>query len=136
VGQIEAPDLSVAQRTALAAIGPVQAEIRGLFSGNINVGRLYLRVYPEARDGENVFRQVQRILGRPETDLYVVGIYNLVDDLTPSETLALAALIDHWWQRPLLRLEATHLWMLWGEDDLVLSGGVSEQVSLVRIPGI
>ena len=77
----EPPVLDEKQRSDLARIGPVSVELRGLFSGNVNVGRLYFRVYPERRGGENVLQKIQRTLGRRETDLYVVGIYNLVDDL-------------------------------------------------------
>jgi hypothetical protein len=123
--------LTLDQRSALAAVGPVQVEVRGLFSGNVNVGRLYLRVYPECRDGRNVFHRIQGIFGRPETDLYVMGLYNLADDLSPIETDALADLIDRWWERPILRDEVTHLSMIWSTDSLVLDGGVSEQLPLI-----
>lgn len=43
----------IIDRAALAAIGPITVELRGLFSGNVNHGRLYLRLYPEKRGGEN-----------------------------------------------------------------------------------
>lgn len=71
------------------SLGPIDVELRGLFSGTINTGRLHLRVYPERRDGENLFRRMQRILGRRETDLYLVGLYNLTDHLEMAETVAL-----------------------------------------------
>ena len=115
----------------LACIGPVQVELRGLFSGNVNVGRLYFRVYPERRDGMNVFRQIQRMLGRPETDLYVVGIFNFTDNLDADEPSALASMIEQWWDRPILRLEASYLWLLGAKDDLVLDATIAESVSLV-----
>lgn len=130
VGQDEAPAITGAQRRELARLGPVHVELRGLFSGNVNVGRLYLRAYPERRDGANLFRQVQRILGRRETDLYVVGLHNLTDGLTGVEASELAQMIEAWWDRPVLRFEASQLWMLWATDDLVLEGGVAEEVPL------
>ena len=49
--------LDEAARQALAGIGPIGVELRGLFSGTVNHGRLYLRVYPEKRDGENLLAQ-------------------------------------------------------------------------------
>ncbi len=70
------------QRRQLAKIAPIKVELRGLFSGDVNVGRLYLRAYPEQRNGANPFHQIQRVLGRPETSLYLVGLYNLTDHLT------------------------------------------------------
>ncbi len=99
----EPPTLRESDRRALAGLGPVGVEVRGLFSGDINVGRLYLRAYPERRAGANVFRQIQRALGRDETDLYVVGLYNLTDHLDREEASALSDLIDRWWDRPILR---------------------------------
>jgi hypothetical protein len=123
-------ELDGAQRAALAAIGPIGVELRGLFSGAFNHGRLYLRVYPEKRNGENLFSQVQRVLGRRETGLYLVGLYNLTDDLDAREAAALAAMIELWWERPILRWQVDALWLLASQDDLVLDGGVEETVSL------
>lgn len=129
-GQDGRPAITEEQRRQLAEIGPIHVELRGLFSGNVNVGRLYLRAYPERRDGANMFHRVQRIFGRRETDLYVVGLYNLMDDLTTAEASALAALIERWWEHTILRLEISSLWLLWSMDDLVLDAGVAETVHL------
>jgi hypothetical protein len=115
----------------LAEIGPVHAEMRGIFSGNVNVGRLYLRLYPELRNGQNMCHEIQRICGRKTTNLYVVGIFNLIDELDLQETSALRKLIDHWWDRPLTRLSLDHLWLLKSQDDLVLNGSVAKTIPLV-----
>jgi hypothetical protein len=104
--------------------------VRGLFSGTINHGRLYLRVYPEKRDGENLLARVQRLLGRRETGLYLVGLHNLTDDLDAHEAAALAELIERWWERPILRWQVDALGLLAAWDDLVLDGGVEETISL------
>jgi len=125
-----APVISESQRRQLAQIAPITVELRGLFSGNVNVGRLYLRAYPERRNGANPFHQIQRILARPESSLYLVGLYNLTDHLTAAEAAALAALIDRWWHRPILRFKVSSLWLLWARDDLVLEGGVEEVLPL------
>ncbi|UHC16373.1 hypothetical protein LRS73_28655 [Methylobacterium currus] len=129
------PVLTPGQRAALAAFGPVTVELRGLFSGKINVGRLYLRVYPECRDGADRLAGIQRIMGRPPTGLYVVGLHALTDDLDPAEAASLAALIERWWDRPILRLTLDALWLLWATDDLVLDGGVLGRVPLTREVG-
>ncbi|TNC15118.1 hypothetical protein FF100_06020 [Methylobacterium terricola] len=124
------PPVTPEQTAALAALGPVTVELRGPFSGTVNLGRLYLRVYPESRGGADALAAIQRIMGRPETGLYLVGLHALTDDLDPAETTALAALIARWWDRPVLRLAVGALWLLWATDDLVLDGGVLAQVPL------
>lgn len=118
------------ERAALRRVGPLRIELRGLFSGNVNVGRLYLRVYPECRGGKNLLRQVQRILGRPETNLYLVGLFNLVDHLEAVEAEALHALIQRWWDRSILTLDVNALWLLGASDDLVLDAGVEQVIPL------
>jgi len=124
------PTIAVAARESLARLGPITVELRGLFSGNVNVGRLYLRAYPEKRDGRNVVHHLQAMLACRRTDLYVVGLYNLADDLDVIETAALARLIDRWWDRPLLRFRADALWLLNSADDLVLDANVVEAIPL------
>ncbi len=130
LGTDVSPSIDPAARTVLGDIGPLTVELRGLFSGNINRGRLYLRAYPEQRDGQNVFHAIQSALGRQQTDLYVVGLYNLTDDLSPAEAAALAGIVERWWHRPLLRFEARDLWLLGARDDLVLDAEIIETLSL------
>ncbi|SFC47361.1 hypothetical protein SAMN05428997_10772 [Bosea sp. CRIB-10] len=128
---IGAPSLiDPAAREALSRIGPVAMELRGLFSGNVNRGRLYLRLYPERRDGQNALHLLQRALGRLTSDLYVVGIWNLSDDLDAAEAAALSGLIEHWWDRPVLRFTADRLWLMGARDDLVLDSEIVETLSL------
>jgi len=130
VGDDAAPRITAEQHEALMGLGPIHVELRGLFSGNVNVGRLYLRVYPECREGENVLRRVQRMLGWRETDLYVVGLHNFLDHLSATETSVLMKMLERWWSRPILRLEVTRFWLLWAMDDLVLDGGVAREIPL------
>jgi hypothetical protein len=133
-GESPAPEFGRAALGALREVGPIEIELRGLFSGNRNVGRLYLKVYPESRAGTNPLRLAQRALGRPETDLWLVGIWNLVDDLTPSEAADLQALLTRWWDRPILRFTATRLWLLAARDDLVLDGDPPKDLALADRP--
>lgn len=130
LGIEDPPSIRLEARTELASLGPIAIELRGLFSGNVNRGRLYSRVYPERRNGTNVLHAVQRSIRRPTTDLYVVGIWNLIDDLDAVEAEALGDLIERWWDRPLLRFEADHLWLLGACDDLVLDASISETIPL------
>lgn len=124
------PVIAPAAREALSRIGPFAMELRGLFSGNVNRGRLYLRLYPERRDGQNVLHLLQRALGRLTSDLYVVGIWNLSDDLDVAEATALSGLIERWWNRPILRFTADRLWLMGASDDLVLDSEIVETLSL------
>jgi hypothetical protein len=127
----EMPDLDATQRDALRRLGPVAVELRGLFSGNVNRGRLYLRAYPEKRDGFNVFHCIQQVLGRRLTSLYVVGIYNLTDDLDASECSILSEFLARWWDRSIVRFQAEALWLLGASDDLVLDSETVEIVPLI-----
>ncbi|WP_207480118.1 hypothetical protein [Arenibaculum pallidiluteum] len=130
LGAEEPPQLPPAALSAIAGIGPIAVELRGIFSGDVNLGRLYLRAYPARRAGANPFRRIQALLGRRESDLHLVGVFNLTDDLDPAEAEALGALIARWWDRPLLRFEAEALWLLGAEDDLVLEGSVEAAIPL------
>jgi hypothetical protein len=125
------PVLDAKQRDALRRLGPVEVELRGLFSGNVNRGRLYLRAYPEKRDGLNMFHRIQQVLGRRMTNLYVVGIYNLTDDLDASECSILSALLARWWDRSIVTFQAEALWLLGASDDLVLGPDTVEKVPLI-----
>jgi hypothetical protein len=125
------PVLDAAQGDALKRLGPVTVELRGLFSGNVNRGRLYLRAYPEKRDGLNMFHRIQQVLGRRMTNLYVVGIYNLTDDLDAPECSILSALLARWWDRSIVTFQAEALWLLGATDDLVLGPETAEIVPLI-----
>lgn len=124
------PVIDPAARDALSRFEPVAMELRGLFSGNVNRGRFYLRLYPERRDGQNALHLIQRALGRPTSDLYVVGIWNLSEDLDPAESAVLASLLERWWERPILRFMADSLWLMGACDDLVLDSEIVETLSL------
>lgn len=75
-------------------------------------------------------RRLQQIVGCRETRLYVVGLYNLVDDLDAAEAAALARLIDRWWDRPIARFHVPALWSLAAYDDLVLNAEIVETIPL------
>jgi hypothetical protein len=124
------PALDGAQRAGLRRLGPVEVELRGLFSGNVNHGRLYLRVYPEKRDGRNVFHRIQQVMGCRPSGLYVVGLYNLIDDLDASECSVLSELLARWWERPIVRFRVEALCLLGATDDLVLGPETAEMVPL------
>jgi hypothetical protein len=124
------PDIPREWRAAFQAQRPFRAALRGLFSGNINLGRLYLKLYPEMRHGENMIHQLQNAVGRAETGLYVVGLYNLTDDLDAAQTAWLAALIARYQQQDWFECAVTHLHLLGARDDLALDSEVAEVLRL------
>jgi hypothetical protein len=115
---------------ALEAVGSFAVEVRGLFSGNVNVGRLYLRLYPQLRQGGNPVHQFQAALGRPPGNLQLAGLHNLTDHLDPDETKKLLAIIEQWWPRVLTRITVTELWVLSSCDDLVLDSEIVHRIRL------
>ncbi len=126
----DAPEIAESVRKTLAGIGPFAVELRGLFSGTVNRGRLYLRAYPEKRGGSNPIHAIQAAFGRPPGDLYLVGLYNLTDDLDAQETAALSDMIERWWDVPLLRWTARELQVMGACDDLVLDAEIEEYLPL------
>jgi hypothetical protein len=126
------PVITTEALEAMRALGPVAVRIGGLFSGNVNLGRLYLKIYPEKRGGENMFHRMQDILGRKRTDLYVVGLYNLTDHLTVAEAGALADIVERGWREELLVLDAATLWLMSSVDDLVLDSRIESELRLSR----
>lgn len=119
-----------AWREALAGIAPFAISWRGLFSGSLNLGRLYMKAYPEQRDGENCLQQVQRALHRKTSALYVAGLYNLVDHLDAREAAWLAALLDEHRDTEIGIHEVDTLWIQGVRDDLALDSEVAEIIRL------
>jgi hypothetical protein len=133
-GGDHAPAIPDAALAALRAVGPFHVRLEGLFSGNVNRGRLYLEAHPEQRNGCNVLHLVQDALGRPLSDLYVVGVHNLMDDLTPDEGAELAAIIRRLRNAPVAEVRVEELWLLSSRDDLVLDSRVERRLQLSLKP--
>ncbi len=85
---------------ALAQLGKPEDRTARAVLRLLNHGRLYLKTYPERIGAENALVRIQRALNARVTDLYPVGLFNLVDDLTAAETADLARLIERWWDPP------------------------------------
>uniref|UniRef100_A0A9E7ZZ69 Uncharacterized protein n=1 Tax=Bosea sp. NBC_00436 TaxID=2969620 RepID=A0A9E7ZZ69_9HYPH len=126
----EAPVITTETREALRKIEPFTVELRSLFSGNVNRGRLYLPAYPEKRAGRNMLQEVQGAFGRAPGDLWLIGLYNLTDDLDATETAALAEIVTRWWDKPLLSLTVSELQVMGASDDLVLDAHVETVLPL------
>jgi hypothetical protein len=104
--------------------------LEGLFSGNVNRGRLYLETHPEEREGRSAVHIVQEAMGRLASDLHVVGIHNLTDHLTAEEAAELRALMAKWRGAVIAELVVEELWLLSSLDDLVLDSTVERVIRL------
>lgn len=127
----QAPEIDEKVYQQLRDIGPVSVRIRGLFSGNVNIGRLYLKVYPELRDGENLCHVIQKLFGASVTDLYVVGLFNFVEELDSEEARELREMLDAWQDIDMITIRLKSLWLLQSRDDLVLDGAVAQVIPMV-----
>lgn len=131
-GGLDLSALPEGWRDRLAALGPIKARIGGPFSGNVNVGRLYLKLYPQMLGGVNAFYAVQEALGRRPGRLFVAGVHNLTDHLDQSETAWLASWLERRGGASIATLTLSRLWLLGSRDDLVLDARVDEEIPLVR----
>ena len=131
-GALDPSALPEGWRRRLAAIGPIEARIGGPFSGNVNVGRLYLKLYPQMMGGMNAFHAVQAALGRQPGRLFVAGVHNLTDHLDLAETAWLADWLERRGGATIATLTLDRLWLLGSRDDLVLDGRVVEEIVLAR----
>lgn len=117
-------------RVALEGIPAIPYELRGLFSGNRNLGRLYLAVYPAMRAGEPAFAAVQRALGCQPNAMILMGQFNLVDHLDAGEAVALASLLDVFRETLFLTATAEEVRVLRSADDLVLDAAYTDRLRL------
>jgi hypothetical protein len=130
LGGLAGPDLPAEAAAALAAMKPFRFRLQGLFSGNRNLGRLYLPLYPEMRGGENALAPVQRAFGRAANAMFLVGQFNLTDHLDVGETAALAAIIAAAQETVMFEGEARELRVMASRDDLVLDAAYAGSVRL------
>ncbi len=102
--------------------GAIAFRLGGPFVGNRNHGRIYLPLYPRMIDGDDAFGALQAACGRPRSRFYAAGMWHLRDGLDAVEAAALGALVDKWWGREMLRVDAARFGILRVHDDLALDG--------------
>jgi hypothetical protein len=129
---LEEPELervAATVATVLRAHGPLNYRLAGPFVGSKNYGRIYFPAYPELGAHGNVFSLLQSSLGRPETRLYLLGYYNLLDELTPFEAAELNDVLTRWSDVTIAELTASSLVILGTHDDLALDSEVVARIS-------
>lgn len=100
----------------------------GIFMGSVNTGRLYLKVYPEVVGAGHIFGEIQSLLGLKQTQFFLVGYFNLTDHLNQSETQELSAILHRFSNETLWENELRELWIISTQDDLVLSGKITNKI--------
>ncbi len=101
--------------------------IGGLFNGNLNTGRLYLKIYPEVRGQENTFQAIQQAAGKAASAMWLAGYYNLHQELNAEQTQALAATLTQFSDQILLQQTCSELWLLATYDDFALSAKIIQR---------
>lgn len=100
--------------------GPAAIRLGGPFVGNRNHGRIYLPVYPEKRDGTDMYAALQREIGARPSGFYAIGLWHLADDLNADEAASLAAWLDRWGAETVAIVDDPRLGILTTRDDQAL----------------
>src|SRR5262249_4516898 len=114
---------AAALRVCLARGHRLRFRVGGPFSGVRNLGRLYFMCFPEEpcdTEGPDAFELLQDAAGVQRTPFYLLGYYNLLDELTPSEAADLNAFLERWWDVTIAELEVSRLLLIATHDDLAL----------------
>ncbi|MET0411371.1 MAG: hypothetical protein ABW217_08735 [Polyangiaceae bacterium] len=101
--------------------GPLRFRLGEPFIGDRNHGRIYFAAYPERVDGDDVFARLQDAVGARRSGMYLLGYYNLLDELDATEARALFELLERWQSATLAELTASSLQVIATHDDLALS---------------
>jgi hypothetical protein len=129
VREAELDECAAAVAPVLRRVGPLRYRLGGPFLGTKNVGRLYFTAYPERVDGDDVFGALQAAAGAARTQLYLLGHYNLNDELSGEEAADLADFLARWEGATLAELSCPALALIATHDDLALDSRV-----ITRIP--
>lgn len=100
---------------------PLRFRLGEPFIGNKNLGRLYFAAYPERDEGGDVFAALQAAVGARPSGMYLLGYYNLLDELDANEALSLFELLGRWQSAAMAHLAASSLQLIATHDDLALS---------------
>ncbi len=103
-----------------ARTGNAAIRLGGPFVGNRNHGRIYLPVYPEKRDGADMYADLQRAIGARASGFYAIGLWHLAGDLDAAEAASLAAWLDRWGGETVAILDDPRIGILTTCDDQAL----------------
>lgn len=104
--------------------GPLSFRLGGPFCGTRNRGRIYFKVYPERLDDADAFGLLQELVQVPRKALYLLGYYNLREELSAAEAAELHAFLERRGSAELAELSAASLLLLGTHDDLALDSRV------------
>jgi hypothetical protein len=115
-------------KSLLERRGPLRYRLGGPFCGTRNCGRIYFATYPEQVEGGDSFALLQDAVGAPRTGLYLLGYYNLRDELTAAEAAELRAFLDRWRTAELAELTSSSLLVIATYDDLALDSRIVARI--------
>lgn len=119
-----------AVREALRGKPSLRYRLGGPFVGTKNTGRIYFTTYPEATTSGDVFAMLQDALGIARTGFYVLGYYNLLDELNVGETADLADFLATWREATVAESSTSSLCILATHDDLALDSQIVRRSSM------
>lgn len=119
-------------RAALERLGPLRFRLGGPYVGTKNVGRIYFPAYPEKLGDSDCFAMMLSALGRRSSDFYLLGYYNLIEELTEGEANHLRHILSVWSDATLVTLAAERLAITATHDDLVLDSRVHSEIALEK----
>jgi hypothetical protein len=126
-GPVDAPAADAYLRVGkawLARSGNAAIRLGGPFVGNRNHGRIYLPVFPEKRDGADMYADLQRAVGARASGFFAIGLWHLADDLDAAEAASLAAWLDRWGDETVAILDDPRLGVLTTRDDQAIHSPV------------
>lgn len=117
--------LAVLHAFAVRALGPWLGRHR-------NNGRLYLPLAPihSTRQTVNPLYEAQRMLGQSPTDLFVLGLLQFTDHLTPAEASHLVAILTEYAGVGVFDAYIDELAVIATHDDLILDSVVRRRIRL------
>lgn len=117
---------------AVAGFHPFCVRIASLWAGaSVNTGRLYLPVYPERVAGETVINTLQTRAGMRRSDFFGLGLFNLMDHLSDTESADLRQFIAGKVAVPLFDSIVEELAVIETFDSLLFDYRVLRRVKLI-----
>ncbi len=105
-------------------------ELRGLFMGNFNTGRIYICLYPECEEDTPITDRITDAIGIPANRLLLCGFLNLKEELTATEAKVLDELCSAASSIVFGSQVCEELIILESTDDLVLNSRIVDRLEL------
>ncbi len=119
-------------KVALQQIPTFAFQLKGLFMGSFNTGRVYIQVFPETNGNSVLTDKVCDALGCQHNRLLLCGYLNLTEELTGEEAALLSEICTDMQEVVFDTQTCTSIVVMKSYDDLVLRSGVTHRVALAN----